>query len=196
MSSSALATRGSPCGTLDACFRGMRSHLEFPLISAMGVLTMLALVGCGLSGDRRIGTTQTTTAAVASTESVQAPSPSACVPNVPLTSLATLPTGEGDFEALRRPPRGPNMGVTSMQGEPRENIYARPPLHEPNGSPRYSDVGMPYPIPAAIFDTPPPAATPIAPPPAPPPFFESSFGRSSPSSNGFPESSFGPDAEP
>lgn len=161
----------------------MRSPVpEVRLVSAIRVLAALALVGCHTDSDHHVGASETTTVLV--TESASVAAPPACVPEVLSTASPHFPQNPGD------------LGVTSMQGEPDADIYASPPLHETNGSSRYSDVGMPYPIPsAAVFDTWPPPTTATAPPAAPPPFPETSFGTPY-VSPGFPESSFGPDPEP
>ena len=160
----------------------MRSPLpEVRLVSAIQVLAALALVGCHPSSDHNVGASETTIVLGGERTSVAALP--AFVPEVPSTGWPYLPQSPGD------------LGVTSMQGEPDADIYASPPLHETNGSSRYSDVGMPYPIPSADFDPMPPPTTVTAPPAAPPPFPETSF-RPPYVSQGFPESSFGPDPEP
>jgi hypothetical protein len=84
-----------------------------------------------------------------------------------------------------------------VQGsEPEADIYVAPPRHEPNGSRRFSDVGMPFPIPSADLAAPPPRSTTLAPPDVPPTPFVGTSLRPPEGQPGFPESSFGPDAGP
>jgi hypothetical protein len=145
----------------------MRPLLDVHLASAVRVLAALALAGCHSDAGRRADTLETKSV----TLSVESSAPAAAPVFVP--------------------------GMTSMQGSERdEDIYAAPPHHEPNGSPRFSDVGMPYPIPSADLDPWPPPPTPAALPAALPPSFVGTSLRPSYVEKGFPESSFGPDAEP
>jgi hypothetical protein len=162
----------------------MRSVLDVRVTFAVAVLTVHALVGCGLRSDCPVGTPQVTSAVVADKANTSTPS-------------------GGKFEAVQQPIRAQDessAATTSTHEAPRadvapvENPYARPPLHEPNGS-NYSDIGMPYPLPSVSVVTQLPRVTPVEPAPAAPPFFETSFRPTAPSI-GFPESSFRPNGEP
>jgi hypothetical protein len=151
----------------------MRRHPDVHLTSTFPLIAVLALAGCRSDSGHivRVG---------------------------PPSAQGTAATAEVVAVPLPLPRDPSDLGVTSMQGEPDADVYSRPPLHEPNGSPRYSDVGMPYPIPDVAIDTLPPSPpqpTSAAPPAAAPAFPETSF-RPPYESKGFPESSFGPDAEP
>ena len=161
----------------------MRCPPDAHVASVLSLLAALALAGCRSDSEHRV--------IFADPVGALATGP-ACVPEaVPTAEVRALPTP--------LPPDPQELGVTSMQGgEPDADIYTRPPQHEVSYSTRTSDVGMPYPIPSADFDTwtsPPPAATAAAPPPAAPPFPETTF-RPPYEAPGFPESSFGPNAEP
>jgi hypothetical protein len=120
--------------------------------------------------------------------------PLACPAPPTRTEAAPL---AGEVSAVA-PPWG--IGVTSMQGgEPDADLYVSPPRHEPNGSPRFSDVGVPYPIPDADIDEsppPPPRATLAEAPEVPTTPFVGTSLRPPEGQSGFPETSFGHDAGP
>jgi hypothetical protein len=95
----------------------------------------------------------------------------------PATSLAPDPAAQ-DARLYSGLDRLTNGGATPPVPI---SVYAEPPKHEFPGSSRYSDVGMPYPLPdiAALSPAAPPArperSEPPPPEPSPAPFLETSF---------------------
>jgi hypothetical protein len=141
------------------------------------VVIALALAACGLNHGRDVGVTETTAATVPASPASQTDvSAAARTDVVPPQDLEAWPLEETSKPAV--------VDTTPA--------YDQPPLHEPMGS-TYSDVGMPYPLPAVPVLSRGAYATPSDPPP-PAPFFETTFPVSTPGDDSFPETTFGPPA--